>query len=296
MRLLRLAATLLFPLTLTLAACTPATHAEPGPAIWRLTDEDSEIWLFGTVHVLPADLKWRNAKIDSAFKSADTLVLETQTDAAALPRIAQLMQDYGYAKDGLALEDRLNADDKARLARVCADLKMDCAALKTLRPWYAANALSVALVMKQGQSLDAGVEQVLQREAAQQSKKVSYFETAEQQVRFFADLPPETELQFLTATLRQIEEEADKIGAIDAAWARGDTAALEKDLNSLLEEAGPLIYAVLIKDRNAAWANEIDMMMKGSGKTFIAVGAAHLVGDDGVPAMLRAKGYKVEGP
>ncbi len=296
MRLFRLAANILLPLTLALTACAPAPRAEAGPAIWRVADEDSEIWLFGTVHVLPADLKWRTAKIDGAFKSADTLVLETQTDAAALPRIAQLMQDYGYAKDGVALEDRLNADDKARLARVCADLKMDCAALKTLRPWYAANALSVALVMRQGQSLEAGVEQVLQREATQQNKKTSYFETAEQQVRFFADLPPETELQFLTATLRQIEEEADMIGAIDAAWARGDTAALEKDLNGLLEEAGPLIYAVLIKDRNAAWANEIDMMMKGSGKTFIAVGAAHLVGDDGVPAMLRAKGYKVQGP
>ena len=104
------------------------------------------------------------------------------------------------------------------------------------------------------------------------------------------------QVQFLSATLREIENEPSDVATLDDAWARGDVKTLSHDLTRDLRSAGPEIYAALIRDRNRRWAEQIDLMMKGSGTAFIAVGAAHLVGKDGVPALLRAKGYKVEGP
>ena len=283
-------------LVLLVSGCAPAPAANAGPALWRLADKDSEIWLFGSVHVLPPKLKWRGAKIDKAFKAADTLYFETPVDATGQKEITAVVMRYGYNAPGVTLTEKLTNDDRARFLRLCRKLNVDPVTMERARPWLAATQLSVAQVIKQGQAMDAGVEQVLEREAKAQNKKRAYFESSEEQIRFLADLPPKVEMQYFTVTLRQIEEEDEDIDTLDDAWARGDTKALEKELTSELEEIGPEVYAAVIRDRNERWVKKIDAMMKGSGKIFITVGAAHLIGDDGVPALLRKKGYVVEGP
>jgi uncharacterized protein YbaP (TraB family) len=102
-------------------------------------------------------------------------------------------------------------------------------------------------------------------------------------------------LAFLERT-RQIEEEADSTDEMDRLWVRGDVATLGRLLQRQIDEAGPEVADALIYRRNAAWAREIDAMMRGRGRVFIAVGTAHLTGDGGVPALLRARGYTVDGP
>jgi uncharacterized protein YbaP (TraB family) len=137
---------------------------------------------------------------------------------------------------------------------------------------------------------------VLDAEATRLNKRRTYLETAEQQIGFLADLPPEAEIQFLVSSLRQIEEEEDSVEAMDQAWLRGDTEQLSTMLNGLIAEAGPEVRAALIVERNRRWTTEIDRMLDGRGRVFVAVGAAHLVGADSVVAQLRAQGHRVEGP
>jgi uncharacterized protein YbaP (TraB family) len=273
-----------------------APQASAGPALWRISDSDSEIWLFGTVHVLPPALKWRDTRIDQAFDAADTVYFETATDAPAQSNIAALVQRYGYNKPGVTLASMLTSSDRARLARICAKLHIAPAQLDPAKPWLVAVQISVAEVMAQGQAQAAGVDSVLDADAKAHNKKRAYFESAEEQIRFFADLDMAVQRQFLSATLREIEDQPSNMDSLDQAWARGDVKTLSREINKDLRGAGPEIYDALIKDRNKRWADKIDQMMKGSGKAFIAVGAAHLVGKDGVPALLRAKGYVVEGP
>jgi uncharacterized protein YbaP (TraB family) len=279
-------------LLLALTGCA----GSPGPAHWRLKDSDSDITLFGTVHLLPPDLKWRSAAVDQAFAEADTVYFETQTDAAAQTRIAALVKTLGENKPGVTLQSLLPPSDQRDLAAVCVRVKVNCARLGGARPWLAAVQLSVAFVLAQGQATDAGVEHVLEVEAQNAGKTRRYFETSEQQLNFFATLPLDVEIGFLRATLKEILQNSKDTDAMNKAWARGDTKTLEGYLDEMTREAGPEIYAALIRDRNKAWAEEIDTMMKGKGKVFVAVGAAHLLGPDSVPALLRAKGYKVQGP
>ncbi len=279
-------------LLLVLTGCAGA-H---GPAYWRLKDADSDITLFGTVHLLPPDLKWRSPDVDQAFARADTVYFETQTDTAAQARIATLIKTLGQNKPGVTLQSLLPPSDQRDLATVCVRVKVDCARMGPARPWLAAVQLSVAFVVSQGQAADAGVEHVLEVEAQNAGKTRRYFETSEQQLNFFATLPMDVEIGFLRATLKEILQNSEDTDAMNKAWARGVTKTLEGYLDEMTKEAGPEIYAALIRDRNKAWAEEIDTMMKGKGKIFIAVGAAHLLGPDSVPALLRAKGYKVDGP
>lgn len=278
------------------AAEKPETKPAPAPAIWRLQDADSEIWLFGTVHVLPPDLAWRSPAVDAALGKTELIVFETPTDAAAQAEVARVVAEAGMAPAGATLSQRLAPEDAARLARVTKALGVDAKALDGLRPWLAALQLSLRYVARQGHDPNSGVERVLEAEADKRGLPRRYLETPESQIRLLADLPRADEERFLVATLRQIEEDADTIDEMDDAWARGDVDRLGALLTEDIREAGPEVYAALLTRRNATWTTEIDTMMRGKGRIFIAVGAAHLVGPDGVPAMLRAKGYAVEGP
>jgi uncharacterized protein YbaP (TraB family) len=248
------------------------------------------------VHLLPPKLKWRTAAIDAAFAGADTVYFETETVSAAQARIAALIKTLGENPPGVSLTSVLGDTDQRDLARVCVNIRIDCAALQKARPWLAAVELSVSFVIAQGQAADAGVEHVLEAQAQSTGKTRKYFETSEQQLNFFATLPRDAEIAFLHSTLKEILQNNKDTDAMNRAWAHGDTRTLQRYLDTMTKEAGPEIYAALIRDRNKVWADEIDAMMKGKGKVFIAVGAAHLLGPDSVPALLRAKGYKVEGP
>jgi uncharacterized protein len=287
-----LLAALLAATAWALAACGPP----PEPAMWRIADEDSEIWLFGSVHLLPEDVKWDGPRWQAAFAEADEFVTETDTSAEAGAAFPQLAAQYGTLPEGQRLSDLMSADDRARLGRAATLSGLDPAALEGLRPWLAALQLSYGYAQRVGHRSDLGVEGVLAARARNEGKTLSFFETPEEQVRILADLAPEDEARFLSVTLRQIEEEADTMRVLDRAWARGDVATLDRALSQEWLEGGAAVHEAVILRRNRAWADDIQRRLEGSGRVFIAVGAAHLIGDGSVVDILRARGVEVEGP
>lgn len=291
---MRIFAALLAGLAWALSACAPAEVREP--AIWRLADADSEIWLYGTVHVLPPDIRWRGPRLEAALAAADELVTETDVSEAAAAAFPALAQRYGALPEGETLSARLAPEDRARLARVAQALDLDPAALDRLRPWLAALQLSYAHAARKGHTAAAGVETVLVAEARAEGKRLSFLETPEEQVQVLAGLAPEDQIRFLSITLRQIEEDAATLTALDRAWARGDVELLALLLDAQWRAAGPAIHEAVILRRNRAWADAIARRLDGSGRIFVAVGAAHLVGDESVVDLLRARGIEVEGP
>jgi uncharacterized protein YbaP (TraB family) len=291
---MRILAALFTGLALTLASCAPQPAREP--AIWRIADADSEIWLYGTVHVLPPDVRWRGPRFEAAFAAADELVTETDTSEAAVETLRALARRYGALPEGETLSARLGPEDRARLARVVADLRLDPAALERLRPWLAALQLSFAHAASKGHSAESGVETVLLAEARAQGKRISYLETPEEQVRVLADLAPVDEVRFLSLTLHQIEEDETTLNALDRAWALGEVEVLGALLDAQWRQAGPAIHEAVIVDRNRDWADAIAERLDGSGRVFVAVGAAHLVGEENVVHLLRERGIEVEGP
>lgn len=291
-----LLAALLAAAAWTLAACAPAAPPAPAPAIWRISDADSEIWLFGSVHLLPPELDWRSAEVEAAFNGADEFVTETDTGPEAAASFAALAQRYGRLPADETLADRIGAAEAARLARLAAGLGIDPAALAAERPWLAALQLSYSYAVRAGQSPDHGVDTVLADDARRQGKRLTFFETPEQQIRVLADLPRDAEAHFLSLTMDQVEAGDDQMDVMDRAWVSGDTATLERLLAAEWRESGDAVHDALILRRNRAWAENIEQRLHGSGRAFITVGAAHLLGEGSVVALLRERGVRVEGP
>ena len=143
----------------------------------------------------------------------------------------------------------------------------------------------------------AGAENVLAAEAARQGKRFSSLETLDEQLGVLSGLSPETERHFLAITLNEIEQQdTANVADMDRAWARGDTATLDRLFAEQWRESGDALHEAIILNRNRAWADEIERRLHGSGRIFIAVGAAHLIGDGSVVDLLRARGIEVEGP
>ncbi|MEO1329868.1 MAG: TraB/GumN family protein [Pseudomonadota bacterium] len=264
-----------------------AAAPPPGVALWRVTDEDSVLWLLGSVHLLDPELEWRRPAIDRAIAGAERAYFETPTDLAAQAQAVFLIARLGAQPPGRSLNDQLSDDGKAALENAALELGFDLAQMDRQRPWLAMLQIVTLSFRKMGLDVEAGVENVILPELLRAKKEIRYLETIEQQLRFLADLPEPTQLNALELTLAQRDEEAAQLDALIAAWRNGDVDALE-EINAQSYEDAPALSEVLLTRRNRAWIDPLLKELAGSGETLVVVGAAHLVGEDGVPALLAA--------
>ena len=280
-----------FAQTVPAAAPAPVSSAG-GPALWVIRDEDSTLYLFGTVHVLRPSTLWRWATIEEAFERSDRLVLEISNpdDQAAM---VPLIQQHGISPDR-PLSSLLTAEERGKLDAAAQTMGASGAALDPMRPWLAALTLSVAPLVKAGYDPQSGVELALKARAAAAGKEVGGFETIDEQVRILAGFPEADQLAFLRSTLDDFETATTDLDRLVEAWSNGDVRAIDRLGVQPMRRADRTVYEALLVKRNANWADQIETMLEGSGTVFIAVGAAHLAGDDSVQEILERRGVEVD--
>lgn len=279
-----------------IAATPAAMAAEPaaarGPALWVVKDADSTIYLFGTVHVLRPSTQWESPQVTAAFNSASDIWFEISNpdDVAA---IIPLIQQYGVSP-ATPLSSQLTPQEFQQLDAAARVLGVTGAQMDIFRPWYAGLTLSLAPLKKAGYDPASGVEITLKARAEAAGKPIHGFETIEKQVLILANLPQDIQLEFLRSTLKDYDEATTELDAMVDAWSSGDVVRLDRVTNRDMKAEAPDIYKALLTDRNAGFADQIQTLLAGSGMAFVAVGAAHLAGDDSVQAMLEARGIAVE--
>ncbi len=290
LRIRKLAALIIAVFAL-LAAATPA---QADPAIWVVKGPHATVYLFGTIHALAKDDKWRSSpKVDAAIKQSQTLWLEIPNvdDAASMqPLIMQLGMDPAQP-----LSAKLTPDQLSKLTKDAASSGIPGgeAVFESMKPWLAALMLSLAPLMQAGYDPNSGVELELKPEFVKANKPVKGFETAEQQMHYLADMPDKQQLDFLASELDDYDTAIDKFKQMLAAWSAGDVDALDKLNNAEFRDKYPDLFQTLVVKRNQNFTTQIQDLLKGEGVSFVAVGAGHLVGKEGVPAMLEKQGYKV---
>lgn len=261
------------------------------PALWVVKDADTTIYLFGTVHLLPNDTDWRYPSLDKALAASDSLTIELTDDDPV--RMQALVLQYGL-DPAHPLSGKLSAAENATLARAAqtAGLPGGVNTLQVMRPWLAGLTLAVAPLLKAGMDPAHGVDKLLKAQMLAAGKPVDGLETAEQQIRFLADLPADVELDFLRSTLRDVDKGSAQVTALIDAWKQGDVAAIARIEDEDLARHEPALYQRLLVQRNRAWASKIAAMLQQPGTVFIAVGAAHLAGPDSVQVQLHKQGIE----
>lgn len=263
------------------------------PAIWRVQDEDSTVYLFGTVHLLPGGLNWQRDDMRDVFAESGTVFFETDHTGAAGLRAQALATQIGLRRDGRRLTDTLDNYQSKLLEAVANNGALDLAALDSMQPWLASEFLTLSAANAAGLNSDLSADQALKSRAARSGKNIVYFETPEDQVRQIAELPDSVQLELLTETMERFDEMDEMLSAIARDWAVGDVAALEAALVTPLEGAPEGYVQAVLLDRNEAWADRLDRFMQGSGTGFVAVGTAHMLGEGSLIDALEARDYDV---
>jgi hypothetical protein len=280
----------------------PALAADPAPptvqahpALWHVRGDRGTVTLFGSVHVLPPNVKWQTPEVKRAIKRADVFVFEVPIDAGTINQVTALVGERGTLPPGQSLRKMLPAGSQADLDKAVAAARLPEAAVDNKRPWLVSLMLVSAHLRQHKQQFFLGADSVVMQKAKDGKKEIRYLETADQQMTLIAPSDPAVELQALEEELKSFATEDADIAAITDAWEKGDTVALDA-VSSKEFEGHPEARAAFFTDRNHNWVKQIEAMLHERKTFFITVGAGHLVGKDGVPGLLRADGYKVEGP
>ena len=280
-------------ITVSLAAFTTALSATGEPPAWLISDADSQMILFPTVHALSESIDWQSEKLTEVIAATEEIWMEIEaSDTPELQaELQKLVAAYGVSPD-LSLSDRLTAEQSAQLTDAANALGMPMAQLEPLKPWLAALMLTQVDLARAGITPERGVETVINGLLGE--RPVRTLESAAMQTRMFAELDDETQIAFLMSSVESVGESAERLGAISEDWAEGDLTGMRALLIDEMQVEYPGLYDIVFKQRNANWAKVLTKELKGSGTDFVAVGAGHLIGDDSVQNMLAAGGYSVK--
>ncbi|MFN3229598.1 MAG: TraB/GumN family protein [Asticcacaulis sp.] len=262
------------------------------PALWAVNDEDTTVYVFGTIHVMKPETTWRTSRFNAAFKEADTLLLEVdnpQDQAKILP----LIREHGLSPTH-PLSSLLSEKDLARLDVVAKSVGLSATRLDPMRPWLAALSLATAPLRKAGYDPESGVDAVLRKDAASTDKPVHGLETLDQQFRLLASFPEDGQVAYLVRTLNDFENGEAQLNLLIKAWVDGDVAAVEQIGVRPMRALSERVYQTLLIERNRNWADQIALIMGKPGKVFVAVGALHLAGDDNLLQVLKTNGLSIE--
>lgn len=267
-------------------AVAAAAIPDPHPALWKVADKDTTIYLFGTVHALPAGVRWLSGPVESALAASDQLVTEIpDTDPAEMQAA---MMSSALLPAGQNLRAMLPAEDKAKLEAALTEFGLPVEAFDRFEPWWAAIALTTLPLARDGYSAANGVEETIAAAAKKLGKPRTGLETAAYQLALFDSLQRDVQVNYLREVIKGLPTIQIELAGIVREWSTGNAAKLAELLND--DEDDPRMVAALLTGRNRTWSTWIKARMKRPGTVFMAVGAGHLAGKDSVQDILARGG------
>lgn len=260
------------------------------PALWKIADADTTIYLFGTIHALPKGVHWFAGPVASAFEASDELVTEIPGDTDSA-KVQALTASLALLPKDQSLRTGLSDSERAAFEEALAFNGLPAGAYDRFKPWFAAVALSNLPLARAGYDPASGVEATLDARAKALKRPHIGLETAEYQLGLFDGLPAATQKTYLNEVVKHTPKIAAELIAIVEEWKRGDADKLAELLNA--EEDDPIMVEVLLTGRNRTWAQWIKGRMDKPGNIFLAVGAGHMAGRGSVLEQLETHGFAV---
>jgi uncharacterized protein len=263
--------------------------------MWKATHGKSTVYLVGSIHLVPRDFYPLPKDMEKALEDSQTLVLEIKNpdDPSGQKKAVEL----GMYFDGDNIENHLSDETKTALSKYTANCdKMTAMALYKMRPWCASTTIELLELQKRGFDKDFGLDKHFLKEAQDQKKPVEELENAEFQLNLLSGFSEDMQDKMLKSTLLDAETIDQDTKEMLAAWKSGDLETMEKVATKAEKEHPELkpLMDKLLYERNEGMVEKIEKYLSSGKKTFVVVGAAHMVGPRGLIAQLRDKKYKVE--
>ena len=286
-------------LLLLITGCQSATLTTAGreinayPAMWLAEDEDSKVYLFGSIHVLPEGVRWYTPAIARAFENAEELVIESKaSDSGGDTDVSDYIEARALLPEGQALEELLSPADYARLQELASVLDLDEYQIARMQPWLLRILLTNEIFERSGMERTLGVDNLFEQTALRKEMKVSALETPREAMMTLAEYPIEVQVRQLSESLNATAGDAasDDLSGLLVSWAMGD---IDRNARLIAASMSPLTYRNVVVDRNRKWLPRLEGYLSKPQQTMVVVGNAHLVGQGNLIDMLRRRGHTV---
>lgn len=270
-------------------------HADAAPRnfLWKATGKQGAVYLVGSVHMLTKDFYPLSPALESAFKESDLLVEEADLgDMLSVNSQLQLLT-RGMLPSTLSLDKVVSPATFALVSTRVGDLGLPIESLKSFKPWALALMLLGLEWQKAGFDPDLGLDKHFYDRAQADGKAVQGLETVDYQISRFDEMSMDQQDRLLADSLKGGESERANVNKLADAWKAGDAREVERIVLQDLKQ-DPQMYQRLLVERNRNWLPKLEALFTRRGHAFVVVGAAHLVGPDGLLAMLKSRGYTVE--
>jgi uncharacterized protein len=261
--------------------------------IWKVSRPTGAIYLVGSVHLLTKDFYPLSPALDTAFKDSDLLVEEADLGEREAPASQFKLLARGLLPGDQSLEKVVSPATYALVTKRVSDLGMPIEPLSRFKPWMLALTLVQLEWQKAGFDASLGLDRHFYDRAKVDGKRVQGLETVDYQVSLFDEMTRDEQDRMLAESLKDLDREQANVLALTNAWKAGNAATVERLVLDEVKD-DPVTYKRLLVDRNRNWLPTLDALLNRNARAFVVVGAAHLIGPDGLLTMFRAKGYKVE--
>ena len=271
--------------------CPPAFSEGKG-TLWEVRNGDKRAYLVGSIHMLKPENYPLEESFEKAFATADIVVFEADLDRLKEPATQQMILKKAFASEGKPLSTVLGQDAWERASKKAREVGISLATMENFQPWFVCNTVTVLKMVQMGFRPEYGLDSYFFEKAKKQNKEIMGLETPAEQIDFLAGLPASQQKAFFVQTMDELDQFDESVNDLVRSWEEGNIAELE---NLLMEgfRSHQDVYDRIVKQRNINWMGKIDILLNSEQPALIVVGAAHLLGEDGLVAMLKDKGYQV---
>jgi len=292
---------LLFSLVFPLSGCTaPDTSDEQNGKsfIWKISSNDSHVYLLGSIHVASPDIYPLDNDIEAAFEMSDKLVVEININEVSMLGTMMLLDKYGTYPEGEGLQEHLPESLYRQLENAFLEIGTPLSMIDNYRPWVIVTMLEGTVMVEQDYSAEYGIDFHFLEKAVNRDMEILELETVEYQFEIMSDVRDELMIQMLEMSFKEpdMDDYIDPVGFMFALWEEGDAERMAELVFKDLDEEPALApyYEVLFDQRNINMIAKIEEYLADEYIYFIVVGAGHLVGEKGLINLLDEAGYTIE--
>jgi len=287
---IRLILTLVLLLALSAA---PSLEAQERTLLWKVSEGDKSIFLLGSIHYLRKENYPLNQAILDAFDASDRLVLEIDLQNTPAGAAQRLTLEKAVYRDGSNLAQNVSQETYQLASKRAAELGIDMQVVQPMKPWFVAMTMLAVKLQRMGLDPKLGVDHHLAERAKRDGKPTSGLETLEFQLGIFDQLSKREQELMLRETAGELERIDKNVKDIVESWLKGDGERLAALLLAGMRQY-PELQQKLVIERNRRWLDQIAKLVEQGSNAMVVVGAAHLVGQEGIVDMLKARGLSVE--
>lgn len=279
-------------LGLLIMLCAAGTYADHPVSMWQVDGDNNRVFLLGSVHLLRAADHPIPPVIYTAYEEAETLIMEMDMDDVDMIEAQALITELGLIRDGGTLRDLMGPGAWSEAEELAGRANIPLAMLTSSKPWLAAITIEQLILTRIGFDPSYGIESHMADRAAADEKEILGLETVRQQLEFLDNMSLDSQRALL---LQSLEESVDLEAIMDElvdAWRHGDIEFLEHNMLKEIQEH-PELYDTIVVERNQDWVAQIEALLETADDYLVIVGALHLIGEDGVPALLSGRGHEV---